>query len=236
AAGRLGVFAGNMGCAPLIGVREPRRPDCRAISEASLRLIVETPSVRTVVLAARWGWWAEGLPYKREAGAPVKLVLGEASSGATDNHAALAAGLEQTVAVLIAAGKRVWLVGPVPEVGYDVPRYFHLRALGLADGMNIAPSLSDFGARQAFVLGLFGDLARRYPIGTVWPHQGLCGDAGCDIVRDGHLLYADDDHLSVFGARSLAALFAPVFEQGLGATLPAATAGVAPPAGPATSR
>jgi hypothetical protein len=68
----------------------------------------------------------------------------------------------------------------------------------------------------------------------VWPHEGLCGVAGCDIMRDGRLLYADDDHLSVFGARSIAALFAPVFEEE--ATPPAAIAGGAPQGGPATSR
>jgi hypothetical protein len=147
------------------------------------------------------------------AGAPVTLGrAGTPAGGGTGNHAALAAGLEQTVAALLSAGKRVWLVGPVPEVGYDVPRYFYLRSLGFADELEIAPTIAEFDQRQHFVLGLLGGLARRYPIGMIWPHEGLCNDVRCEIVRDGHLLYSDDDHLSVFGAQSIAGLFAPVFD------------------------
>ena len=46
----------------------------------------------------------------------------------------------------------------------------------------------------------------------IWPHERLCNDAGCEISRDGHVLYSDDDHLSVFGAQSIAGLFEPVFD------------------------
>jgi hypothetical protein len=62
------------------------------------------------------------------------------------------------------------------------------------------------------VLDLLRDLAHRYPVGIVWPHERLCNDAGCEIARDGQVLYSDDDHLSVFGARSIAGLFTPIFD------------------------
>jgi hypothetical protein len=214
AAGRAGLFAGQTACPPLIGATRPQKPDCRRINEALLRIILDTPSLDTVVLAARWGWWAESLPYKREGGTPVTLaLLPPAHADEAGNHAALAGGLEQAVTTLLAAGKQVWLVGPVPEIGYDVPRYVHLRALGFARDLKIAPSLAEFRARQGFVLPLLGDLSSRYPIGAIWPHQLLCDNAACAIMRDGRLLYSDDDHLSVFGARSIAGIFAPVFGQ-----------------------
>jgi peptidoglycan/LPS O-acetylase OafA/YrhL len=213
AAGRAGVYAGELGCAPLIGMINPQKPSCAAVSDALFRLIAETRSVDTVILVSRWGWWAESLPYKRESGAPVTLALAGLPDAEVANRTALALGLEHTVASLLAAGKRVWLVGPVPEVGYDVPRYFYLRSIGFADGLDVAPTRAEFDRRQAFVLGLFDNLARRYPVGTIWPHQRLCGDDGCAIARDGRLLYADDDHLSVFGARSISGVFAPVFGQ-----------------------
>jgi hypothetical protein len=54
-----------------------------------------------------------GLPYKGETGPPVLLTL---SSGAViDNHDGLAAGLQAAVVKLKAAGKRVWMVGPIPD-------------------------------------------------------------------------------------------------------------------------
>ena len=176
-----------------------------------------------MVLAARWGWWSESLPYKREGGTPVTLALlppahadeggRDHTPGETGNHPALAASLEQTVSALLAAGKRVWLVGPVPEIGYDVPRFVHLRALGFAAGLEIAPTLAEFRDRQGFTRALLDDLARRHPIGAIWPHQVLCDNDRCAIARDGHLLYSDDDHLSVFGAQSIAAVFSPIFDR-----------------------
>jgi len=211
--GRSGLFAGQSACPPLIGVMLQHKPDCETINEAIFHMIVENRSIDTVVLAARWGWWAESRRYKSEAGAPVTLLLPDVHAGSgVGNHAALAAGLEQTITALLSAGKRVWLVGPVPEVGYNVPRYFYLRSRGFAQGLEIAPTIAEFDERQRFVLALLDDLARRHPIGTIWPHERLCNDVGCDIVRDGHLLYSDDDHLSVFGAQSIAGLFAPVFD------------------------
>ncbi|HEY3145754.1 MAG TPA: acyltransferase family protein [Dongiaceae bacterium] len=207
-----GVFAGEFGCPPLIGATQPQKPTCVAISDALFHLITETKSIDTVILAARWGWWAESSPYKREGGPPVPLGLAGHSDAEVGNHAALSASLEHTIAALLSAGKRVWLVGPVPEVGYDVPRYFYLRSLGFADGFDIAPTRAEFGQRQAFALDLLNDLADRYPVGTIWPHERLCNDTSCAIARDGHVLYADDDHLSVFGAQSIAGLFTPIFE------------------------
>ena len=217
AAGHAGWFAGEQGCAPLIGVTRPERPACREISEASMRMIVETPAIADVVIAARWAFWSEGVRYAHESGMPpATLVLEEGPfEPGADNHATLAAGLERTVSTLLAAGKRVWLVGPVPEVGYDVPRYFYLRSLGFARDLEIAPTLAEFDHRQGFVLALMSDLERRYPIGTIWPHERLCGDAGCAIARDGHVLYSDGDHLSVFGAQSIAGLFSPIFDGDL---------------------
>jgi hypothetical protein len=214
AAGQAGWFAGEQGCAPLIGVTRPERPLCAEVSAAYLRIIVETPAIADVVIAARWAFWSEGVRYAHESGMPpATLALIETPlEHGLDNHATLAAGLERTIAALLFAGKRVWLVGPVPEVGYDVPRYFYLRSLGFARDLEIAPTLAEFDQRQAFVLNLLGDLPRRHPVGVIWPHERLCGGLGCEIARDGHVLYADDDHLSVFGAQSIADLFTPIFD------------------------
>ncbi len=211
--GRGGLFAGQIACPPLIGVVLQRKPECQTINEAIFHMIVKDRSIDTVVMVARWGWWAESRRYKREAAAQATLLLpGVPASDGVGNHPALAAGLEQTVTALLSAGKRVWLVGPVPEVGYDVPRYFYLRSLGFANALEIAPTRAEFDQRQHFVFAGLNDLAQRYPVGSIWPHTRLCNDVGCDIIRDGHLLYSDDDHLSVFGAHSMADLFAPVFD------------------------
>jgi hypothetical protein len=136
-----------------------------------------------------------------------------AEADGAGNHAALAGGLEQTIAALLAAGKHVWLVGPVPEIGFDVPRYVHLQALGFAQDLDIAPTLDEFNARQRFVLALLDDLAQRYAVGVILPHRRLCDGTRCAVMRDGRLLYSDDDHLSVFGAQSIAEDFSAAFHD-----------------------
>jgi hypothetical protein len=37
-----------------------------------------------------------------------------------ENHAVFAAGVEAAAVKLMAAGKKIWLVGPIPEVGFTL--------------------------------------------------------------------------------------------------------------------
>jgi peptidoglycan/LPS O-acetylase OafA/YrhL len=125
---RTGVFLGSYGCVPQLGIERLDVPECRRINDAIIGYLISVRSLHTVILAGRWGLWAEGSRYKRETGKAVFLAT--ASGVRLDNHVALAAGLERAVAELIAAGKQVWLVGPIPEIGYNVPRTLYIESLG----------------------------------------------------------------------------------------------------------
>ena len=179
------------------------------MNDAIVASLVSLPAIRTVILSGRWALWAEGSRYKREAGKPVSLAA--PPRVLMDNHVAVAAGLERVVSDLVAGGKQVWLVGPIPEIGYNVPHALYLDALHISSGFDIRPTLEEFNNRQSFVLALFAAIVKKYPVQVVWPHQGLCDARLCQVQWEGRPLYTDDQHLTQGAARSISAIFDQIF-------------------------
>jgi peptidoglycan/LPS O-acetylase OafA/YrhL len=213
--GASGIFLGRVACAPLIGVERVDEPECTAVNDHIIQFIRSQASIHTVLLAARWGFWSEGSRYKSELRNPrtISLLLpGEPMLGPIENRPIMAAGLRGTVETLRSSDKEVWLVGPLPEIGYPVPKSLYLQQLGLDRDFDIRPTRDEFFARQDFVIGLFNQLQREVGIRTVWPHRALCGSGLCQVEGGDQPYYVDDNHLSVFGAKALESVFTPVFE------------------------
>jgi peptidoglycan/LPS O-acetylase OafA/YrhL len=206
--GRGGIFIGYAGCIPELGY-DRSNPGCSSGNQTIADYLAATPSIHTVVLAGRWGLWAEGWPYGAEGGPRVTTMT--AAGAPIDNHAALAVGLDAAMAALHAAGKQIWLVGPIPEIGYSVPRTLYLNSLGIRPSLDIRPTIAQFERRQDFVLRLLVRLADKYQARLIWPHRTLCDDRFCHVLNDGRPLYSDDQHLARSGARTLSTLFEPVF-------------------------
>jgi peptidoglycan/LPS O-acetylase OafA/YrhL len=213
-AGRAGFFAGNSACPPLVGVDRAGEGDrCSAFNDAVLDRIVADASLSTVILAARWALSAEGLRYKQEPGDTVLLNdVDSRTSSLAENRAVFGRGLIRTLTALREAGKRIIVVGPVPEIGYDVPKALAVQQRNGA-GRDIAPTLEEFMQRQAFVLPSLSRAAEAFGATLVLPHQVLCDVQHCAIERDGRILYFDDHHLSLAGARLLVPLFAPIMSM-----------------------
>lgn len=210
--GGSGVFAGERGCPPLVDVERLDWTDCRSVNNAILDMILRESQIQTVIIAARWGMWAERSPYKSEPGPAFDLKSGETSKlEERNNHLVFAAGLRRTVATLHAAGKEIWIVGPVPEVGFNVPRYFFLQSIGIGRGLDIRPNVEEFEQRQKFALDTLTEVSDLYDAKVIQPYSVLCDSQYCRVQQDDRALYFDDDHLSRFGAEKLNGLFDPVF-------------------------
>jgi peptidoglycan/LPS O-acetylase OafA/YrhL len=210
-----GVFVGAYGCAPLIDIERPDVVECRAVNDEILKWISSTPTVRTVILAGRWAIWAEGVRYKRESRFPDLIpIVSPTHRGVTirNNADAFLEGLELTVRALSNAGRNVWLVGPIPEVGFDVPRSLFINTLGVTSTFDIRPTYEEFRERQNRVLAAFANVSEKFHVKIVWPDRALCDEVRCDVERDGRPLYSDDIHLSIFGAKQLVKTFLPIFE------------------------
>jgi len=186
-------------CAPLLHWRSPLLDRCGgAIGEdfevALLRQIAD-PAVHTVVLAAQWANYTTGYRHGSDAIAYDFTPDGTTNRTVDGNPAEFARALAGTLNAIRAAGKRVVIVGPVPEYDFDVPQ----AALRLAAQAPQVPedftlARPSYAARNTAVFEAF----EQTPEGAAFidPWAILCGDTVCDPFSDqGFPLYNDGNHL-----------------------------------------
>ncbi|MCQ8186655.1 acyltransferase family protein [Parvularcula maris] len=201
-AGRSIGFVGRVGCPPLLGVRRLGYSGsalCTASVEKITELLANDPSVHTVIINSRWALAAEGTRFGGEGGSLYRLVDDEQQVAGEDNHDVVARGLERTLDRLLAGGKKVLLVGPVPEVGANVPKTMARRELA-GTKRDIRPETAAFFERQRETLAILEKASERPGVEVFYPHAEFCGDLRCDIEKGGKPLYLDDDHVSETGA------------------------------------
>ncbi|MBX9758622.1 MAG: acyltransferase [Beijerinckiaceae bacterium] len=197
-AGVKGFNVGRGGCPPLFDLEKESRVFRRCVSgPREAEAILADPQVTDVVLVARWGLYAEGVPSANEAATrPRRFVEGDDAA----NRAAFARVLRASVEKIRASGKRVVIVGPVPEFDVNVPSAFIKGAMrGKRD--DIVMARTDFDQRQRAVLPVLAELSRMDGVRVVYPHEQLCDASLCRATVDRKALYVDDDHLSPEGAR-----------------------------------
>lgn len=214
------------GAAPILGVRFASHPGADVRIEQAVELIESSETIETVILVARWAYVVHGFNtdfggYERDRSDAPAILMPSSERRVTTKQASelFETGIGKIVSRLNAAGKRVVVMYPTPEVGYHVPRTMArlIRYYGTADGFSRPASYYFKRQRVVFsVLDSLGDAVDR-----VYPHTVfVTGDTA--IVQDnGKPLYRDDDHLTAAGAEMLM----PMFENVLWAT---STAGDAP--------
>ncbi len=204
------VYFGIPGQVPVPGVT--RRLDhaarrARYTGEVLDRLRA-TPALATVVLHARWSaaycGGTDADPedlttlHERRFGSPAELR----------DH--FAGRFRATVAELLAAGKRVVIIGPVPELGASVP---DLLARQAQAGRPLQEALPcpDFRPRNGFFLGVLAALPPHPRLVVLLPHRRLMDGGLARVSAAGRPLYRDADHLSAAGVECLRGDLAPLF-------------------------
>jgi peptidoglycan/LPS O-acetylase OafA/YrhL len=219
--GRSGLMAVRSACAPLLGVTRSDRGNprvCVDFNQAVLGAIAARPEVTDVVLAGRWALAAEGTRYKQEPGEVVYLADGNSTvESHEENRRVYARSLRRTVESLLALGRRVWVVAPIPEVGWDVPSVL-ARSHRFGHDIAIAPSRTEFEQRQAFVMQALQQIARLPGVTVVYPDAALCAGPTCTVAVAGRPIYFDSDHLTLQGAASVGPIFETIFAPRPGTT------------------
>jgi hypothetical protein len=163
----------------------PRQParlrtTCDKFDRAVLRHLLAQPALKTVILAGA----LDDQPYDSSTVWPVEFTA--------------------AARALLSAGKRLVIVYPVPRQAFHVPRAM---ANSLRFGIDYNPARAEraqYLARTHRVFGTYDALGTR-GVERVYPGRILCRDGTCAVAVDGQPLYFDDNHLSMRGARELAA-------------------------------
>lgn len=213
-AGKTGLIAYTLGCAPLLGVDVQGRLTCNDLNTLIINYIQENPNLETIILAARWAFFSQGTYYKNEEGTNIILVNIWADTIETDNANLFKVGFNQTIDTLLKMGRKVVIVTQIPEIGYDVPSAFSIaQRTGRDINKVISPSLNEYRDRNAIVIAVVEEAVKNDDVQIVEPWKALCNEINCLVMIEGQPLYKDDDHLSIFGTEYISHIFDPIFKN-----------------------
>lgn len=106
--------------------------------------------------------------------------------------------------------RKVYLVRPIPEMGFDVPKVLS-RRIGFGFREDVSISRADYLARNQWVWAAQDEAERRCGVTILDPTELLCDTERCYGSRNLQPLYSDDDHLSEAGNKLLIPMFSRVF-------------------------
>jgi peptidoglycan/LPS O-acetylase OafA/YrhL len=196
------------GCPPLPGLVRTDMPPfenatCARLNSQMLETLRTDPNIQTVFLAARWPIYVEGTFTASEGNRAFALRRAGEPATPANNPGAVAAALETVVADLRAAGRQVVLLGPVPEMPWDVTA--RLRAAVLFDTAlpRDIPDLTAIQPRQERSEVILSMLAQLHDGVLYVPlARAMCQEV-CSLMDDGVPRYTDNNHLTVYSARRL---------------------------------
>ena len=169
-------------CPPLLGLDVPALPGCRPFNQDAVAYLQAHPAIRTVVLGADWFLY----------------------------DAELARFLGATLDMLRGAGVKVAILLAPPQADYAVPRALAIAALR-HEFPPPPPDEATARARQGVSRGLIEAAAARFGATVIDPAARLCDGTTCPVVRDGHPLFYDAGHLTIFAVRGIHGLFDGLF-------------------------
>jgi peptidoglycan/LPS O-acetylase OafA/YrhL len=174
-------------CAPSLGLDISIRPHCREYNDKVAAYLTKERDISTVFLVAAYGAHRKHFPLFAE-------------------------GMRKTVSLLLAAGKRVVLVYPIPTAEASIPRTLARYAASGADLDTLTIDRQGYLDSNADAFRLLDSFSGA-GIVRVYPHERLCQGAACIVQAGGTPLYYDNQHLSIPGAEYLEPLFEGVFDS-----------------------
>jgi peptidoglycan/LPS O-acetylase OafA/YrhL len=187
-----GLLVPLNGCLPTVTVNIP---GCAGEASRNLLAVLALRRAKTIILGLTWTYAAAGLQD------PQGRVL--------DNRddKALAAGLDDLIARLQRAGKRVVLIGPISEPGYDIASDLsRTLAFGHALTRPVDAPVAQFRREFGPIIAHF---AARRNIGFARVDEVQCAAGRCEYIIGGRSLFSDGNHI----AAAALPLFKPTFEQ-----------------------
>lgn len=216
-AGRPGLLVASPSCPPLLDFntgtsKRGRLERCHRANRAVLDLISDQ-NIPLVFMIARWPKYAHRSEYGTEG------VFFDPSEpvGLEDHSAELRVALDKTLAELARRKAKVVLVMDVPEMGYDVPHAL-AKAFMTRSTSDIAPTREAVRLRQRLAMEVLSQSALKGEATLIDPTPEFCDQQRCSVRKNGTILYHDEDHLTLSGAREISHIFASAFSREIAET------------------
>ncbi|MGE0502421.1 MAG: acyltransferase family protein [Rhizobiaceae bacterium] len=214
--GLKGVFFSYAGCPPFLNIAwKLDNYDCVGYGAAADRFIREH-DVRTIFAIGRWTTYQRRPSDDSEPpyGRPDATRLDEFPEAADENGRYFVERMVAGADRLIADGRRLVIVDPVPEYLSGIRQVYvnHLLWGYPIDGLLQAREA--YLERNTLAFGVFDVLDRSENLDRIVLLDTLCPGDMCLLTDEqGHLLYRDGDHLNARGSGRVA----PLFEHALDA-------------------
>jgi hypothetical protein len=178
-------------CPPVLDFAPEGSAQCRAHTSETLAALSAAPNIRTVMLVAAFADY----PPERQAD--------------------LIAGYTRVATALAAAGKRLVLVYPIPKLPFPAPTALGLRQKWGQPPERFGIGTAEYHAANRPFFAMLDRLSARLKAERLLPEQSLCDAQLCAAYREGvGVLYFDDLHLSLTGARHVLAAEPGPFADG----------------------
>jgi peptidoglycan/LPS O-acetylase OafA/YrhL len=198
-------------CVPFKGLQKIDYPDrkdetkCEAYNSQVFDYMKAHSEITILVIASRWIFYFEGTRFDNGEGGREK---GVGFSNSQERQAAIGQVIAAETKALLALGKKVILVYPIPEVGWDVPDVLAREvAYGVPRDAPLSTSFDVFTARSKNAFQALDGIGNLPGLQRVYPSKLFCDTyvkGRCAAEVDGVPLYFDDDHPDSVGAKIIA--------------------------------
>lgn len=184
---------------------------CNRFRESFFNSLGSNNLPNTLVLSSRWTIMMEGSRFDNQEGG---IEGGERSrwenvyTSKLGHKSALKKDYVDSVKKMLAAGHKVVLIYPIPEMGWDVPQRIgriYVKSQTI-NAMDASTSYDVFKERNRDAYEALDSIGDHINLFRVYPERLFCSDSTgrCIAHLDGELLYYDDNHVSALGAKLIA--------------------------------
>ncbi len=200
------------GCPPVQGFYEvDKNLECKKFNTQTFNYIMQNPNIDYIVMVARWVFYLEKDQFNNEEGGIepyTDIFVNPAKHRSHDDHEKkqlIKKHYKNMIEPYLASDKKIILIYPVPEVGWDVPSHAaKLKLAGAEYNPNFTTSHAVFKKRNKETIEALDSIGEHKNLIRIKPEEIFCNsfvkDRCVAVLKDAPLYY-DNNHLSNAGAK-----------------------------------
>lgn len=202
---------GQAGCPPLFGVDVVMKEGdlhCKVVAEKALQYAIDQPAVKTVILSMLGVGYSIGRRSVQETSTNFVKLSKVGRPDLDSNLAVLESAMRDTFSRLTATRKKVIFVISAPMLDFEPSscvdvRPWRITPTRLKEPCAISQAQVDV-LSQPYRSMVF-KVGKDYPsVEIIDVPKELCDGTYCWAIKEGHLIYRDTEHLSIYGSRYVA--------------------------------